>query len=198
MRALCQSSPANLNCAIDVSARQAYARGPSEKRGCDHQSNRSAQGGLLFVSDPVHGRVSTQLKGRYGYGSWLAPMVGVWELVIVGRMWCTGGAYRVEAMRMLSTLMGGAFYSHVVEGDLVGSFGPLAFTAMSVWVIGSTLAAVKSQAFFFTVGALIGIFVSTLSPGKPAEDSKSRPFMGRQASWLSELSTSTTAGGKRD
>ena len=160
---------------------------------------RLAQAGLLFVSDPVHGRVSTQLKGRYGYGSWLAPMVGVWELVIVGRMWCTGGAYRVEAMRMLSTLMGGAFYSHVVEGDLVGSFGPLAFTAMSVWVIGSTLAAVKSQAFFFTVGALIGIFVSTLSPGKPSEDSKlSRPFMGRQASWLSELSTSTTAGGKRD
>ena len=125
-------------------------------------------------------------------------MVGVWELVIVGRMWCTGGAYRVEAMRMLSTLMGGAFYSHVVEGDLVGSFGPLAFTAMSVWVIGPTLAGVKSQAFFFTVGALIGIFVSTLSPGKPNEDSKvSRPFMGRQASWLSELSTSTTAG-KRD
>ena len=113
-------------------------------------------------------------------------------------MWCTGGAYRVEAMRMLSTLMGGAFYSHVVEGDLVGSFGPLAFTAMSVWVIGPTLAGVKSQAFFFTVGALIGIFVSTLSPGKPNEDSKSRPFMGRQASWLSELSTSTTAGGKRD
>ena len=63
------------------------------------------------------------------------------------------------------------------------------------------MAAVKSQAFFFTVGALIGIFVSTLSPGKPnsdSEDSKSRPFMGRQASWLSELSTSTTAGGKRD
>ena len=159
---------------------------------------RPAQAGLLFVSDPVHGRVSTQLKGRYGYGSWLAPLVGVWELVIVGRMWCTGGAYRVEAMRMLSTLMGGAFYSHVVEGDLFGSFGPLAFTAMSVWVIGPTLAGVKSQAFFFTVGALIGIFVSTLSPGKPNEDSKSRPFMGRQASWLSELSTSTTAGGKRD
>ena len=46
---------------------------------------------------------------------------------------------------------------------------------------------------------MIGIFVSTLSPGKPnSEDSKSRPFMGRQASWLSELSTSTTAGGKRD
>ena len=197
MRALCQSSPANLNCAIDVSARQAYARGPSEKRGCDHQSNRSAQGGLLFVSDPVHGRVSTQLKGRYGYGSWLAPLVGVWELVIVGRMWCTGGAYRVAAMQMLSTLMGGAFYSLVVEGDLVGSFGPIAFTAMSVWVIGWTMAAVKSQAFFFTVGALIGIFVSTMSPGKPSSED-SRPFMGRQASWLSELSTSTTAGGKRD
>ena len=81
---------------------------------------------------------------------------------------------------------------------MLGSFGPLAFTAMSVWVIGWTMAAVKSQAFFFTVGALIGIFVSTLSPGKPPEDSKlSRPFMGRQASWLSELSTSTTAG-KRD
>ena len=108
--------------------------------------------------------------------------------------------YRVAAMQMLSTLMGGAFYSLVVEGDLVGSFGPIAFTAMSVWVIGWTMAAVKSQAFFFTVGALIGIFVSTLSPGKPnSEDSKlSRPFMGRQASWLSELSTSTTAGGKRD
>ena len=90
-------------------------------------------------------------------------------------------------------------YSLVVEGDLVGSFGPIAFTAMSVWVLGWTMAAVKSQAFFFTVGALIGIFVSTLSPGKPnSEDSKlSRPFMGRQASWLSELSTSTTAG-KRD
>ena len=143
--------------------------------------------------------MSTQLKGRYGYGSWLAPLVGVWELVIVGRMWCTGGAYRVAAMRMLSTLMGAAFYSLVVESDLIGSFGPLAFTAMSVWVIGWTMAAVKSQAFFFTVGALIGIFVSTLSPGKPnSEDSKlSRPFMGRQASWLSELSTSTTAG-KRD
>ena len=197
MRALCQSSPANLNCAIDVSARQAYARGPSEKRGCDHQSNRSAQGGLLFVSDPVHGRVSTQLKGRYGYGSWLAPLVGVWELVIVGRMWCTGGAYRVAAMQMLSTLMGGAFYSLVVEGDLVGSFGPIAFTAMSVWVIGWTMTTVKGQAFFFTVGALIGIFVSTMSPGKPSSED-SRPFMGRQASWLSELSTSTTAGGKRD
>ena len=142
--------------------------------------------------------MSTQLKGRYGYGSWLAPLVGVWELVIVGRMWCTGGAYRVTAMRMLSTLMGGAFYSLVVEGDLAGSLGPIAFTAMSVWVLGWTLTAVKSQAFFFTVGALIGIFVSTLSPGKPAEDSKSRPFMGRQASWLSELSTSTTAGEKRD
>ena len=126
-------------------------------------------------------------------------MVGVWELVIVGRMWCTGGAYRVAAMQMLATLMGGAFYSLVVEGDLVGGLGPIAFAAMSVWVLGWTLAAVKSQAFFFTVGALIGIFVSTLSSGKPnSEDSKSRPFMGRQASWLSELSTSTTAGGKRD
>ena len=114
-------------------------------------------------------------------------------------MWCShGGTQRVAAMRMLSTLMGGAFYSLVVEGDLVGSFGPIAFTAMSVWVLGWTMAAVKSQAFFFTVGALIGIFVSTMSPGKPSEDSKSRPFMGRQASWLSELSTSTTAGGKRD
>ena len=114
-------------------------------------------------------------------------------------MWCTGGAYRVEAMRMLSTLMGGAFYSHVVEGDLVGSFGPLAFTAMSVWVIGWTTAAAASQTSFFTLGALIAIGVSTLSPGKPSEDSKlPRPFMGRQASWLSELSTSTTAGGKRD
>ena len=114
-------------------------------------------------------------------------------------MWCTGGAYRVAAMRMLSTLMGGAFYSLVVEGDLVGSLGPLAFTAMSMFVLGWTAAAAASQAFFFTVGALIGIFVSTLSPGKPnSEDSKlSRPFMGRQASWLSELSTSTTAG-KRD
>ena len=91
-----------------------------------------------------------------------------------------------------------AFYSHVVEGDLVGSLGPLAFTAMSMFVLGWTAAAAASQAFFFTVGALIGIFVSTLSPGKPSEDSKSRPFMGRQASWLSELSTSTTAGGKRD
>ena len=102
-------------------------------------------------------------------------------------------------MQMLSTLMGGAFYSLVVEGDLAGGLGPIAFTAMSVWVLGWTMAAVKSQAFFFTFGALIGIFVSTLSPGKPnSEDSKSRPFMGRQASWLSELSTSTTAGGKRD
>ena len=54
-------------------------------------------------------------------------MVGVWELVIVGRMWCTGGAYRVAAMQMLSTLMGGAFYSLVVEGDLAGSLGPIAF-----------------------------------------------------------------------
>ena len=159
-----------------------------------------AQAGLIFVSDPVHGRVSTQLKGRYGYGSWLAPMVGVWELVIVGRMWCShGGAQRVAAMRMLSTLMGGAFYSHVIDGDPLGSLGPIAFATMSVWVLGWTMAAVKSQAFFFTVGALIGIFVSTLSPGKPNEDSKvPRPFMGRQASWLSELSTSTTAGGKRD
>ena len=113
-------------------------------------------------------------------------------------MWCTGGAYRVAAMQMLATLMGGAFYSHVVDGDPLGSLGPIAFTAMSVSVIGWTMTAVKSQAFFFTVGALIGIFVSTLSPGKPSEDSKSRPFMGRQASWLSELSTSTTAGGKRD
>ena len=170
-----------------------------EETECEHQSNHSAQGGLVFVSDIVHGRVSTQLKGRYGYGSWLAPLVGVWELVIVGRMWCTGGAYRVAAMQMLATLMGGAFYSHVVDGDPLGSLGPIAFTAMSVSVIGWTMAAVKSQAFFFTVGALIGIFVSTLSPGKPNEDSKlSRPFMGRQASWLSELSTSTTAGGKRD
>ena len=101
-------------------------------------------------------------------------------------------------MRMLSTLMGGAFYSHVIDGDPLGSLGPIAFATMSVWVLGWTMAAVKSQAFFFTVGALIGIFVSTLSPGKPNEDSKvSRPFMGRQASWLSELSTSTTAG-KRD
>ena len=100
-------------------------------------------------------------------------------------------------MQMLATLMGGAFYSHVVDGDPLGSLGPIAFTAMSVSVIGWTMTAVKSQAFFFTVGALIGIFVSTLSPGKPSEDSK-RPFMGRQASWLSELSTSTTAGGKRD
>ena len=157
-----------------------------------------AQAGLLFVSDPVHGRVSTQLKGRYGYGSWLAPMVGVWELVIVGRMWCTGGAYRVAAMQMLSTLMGGAFYSLVVEGDLVGGLGPIAFTAMSVWVLGWTAAAAASQTSFFTLGALIAIGVSTFSPGKPSsEDSKSRPFMGRQASWLSELSTSTTAG-KRD
>ena len=197
-----QSSPANLNCAIDVSARQAYARGPSEKRGLNASIDRtrSAQGGLVFVSDPVHGRVSTQLKGRYGYGSWLAPLVGVWELVIVGRMWCTGGAYRVAAMRMLSTLMGGAFYSLVVEGDLVGSLGPLAFTAMSVFVLGLTAAAAASQTSFFTLGALIAIGVSTFSPGKPnSEDSKlSRPFMGRQASWLSELSTSTTVGGKRD
>ena len=161
---------------------------------------RLAQAGLLFVSDPVHGRVSTQLKGRYGYGSWLAPLVGVWELVIVGRMWCTGGAYRVAAMRMLSTLMGGAFYSLVVEGDLVGSLGPIAFAAMSVWVLGWNAAATASQTSFFTLGALIAIGVSTFSPGKPnSEDSKlSRPFMGRQASWLSELSTSTTAGGKRD
>ena len=160
----------------------------------------SAQGGLVFVSDPVHGRVSASFKERYGYASWVGPLVGVWELAIVGRMWCShGGAQRVAAMRMLSTLMGGAFYSLVVEGDLIGSFGPIAFAAMSVWVLGWTLAAAKSQAFFFTVGALIGIFVSTLSPGKPnSEDSKSRPFMGRQASWLSELSTSTTAGGKRD
>jgi hypothetical protein len=160
--------------------------------------NRSAQGGLLFVSDPVHGRVSAPLKVKYGYGSWLAPLVGVWELVIVGRMWCTGGAYRVAAMRMLSTLMGGAFYSLVVEGDLAGSFGPLALAAMSVWVLGWTAAAAASQTSFFTLGALIAIGVSTFSPGKPnSEDSKSRPFMGRQASWLSELSTSTTAG-KRD
>ena len=125
-------------------------------------------------------------------------MVGVWELVIVGRMWCTGGAYRVAAMQMLSTLMGGAFYSLVVEGDLAGSLGPIAFTAMSVWVLGWTAAAAASQTSFFTLGALIAIGVSTFSPGKPSEDSKSRPFMGRQASWLSELSTSTTAGGKRD
>ena len=115
-------------------------------------------------------------------------------------MWCTGGAYRVAAMRMLSTLMGGAFYSLVVEGDLVGSLGPLAFTAMSVFVVGWTAAGAASQTSFFTLGALIAIGVSTFSPGKPnSEDSKlSRPFMGRQASWLSELSTSTTAGGKRD
>ena len=113
-------------------------------------------------------------------------------------MWCTGGAYRVAAMRMLSTLMGAAFYSLVVESDLIGSFGPLAFTAMSVWVLGWTMAAAASQTSFFTLGALIAIGVSTFSPGKPSsEDSKSRPFMGRQASWLSELSTSTTAG-KRD
>ena len=143
--------------------------------------------------------MSTQLKGRYGYGSWLAPVVGVWELVIVGRMWCTGGAYRVAAMQMLATLMGGAFYSLVAEGDLVGSLGPIAFAAMSVWVLGWTMAAVASQTSFFTLGALIAIGVSTFSPGKPnSEDPKSRPFMGRQASWLSELSTSTTAGGKRD
>ena len=114
-------------------------------------------------------------------------------------MWCTGGAYRVAAMRMLSTLMGAAFYSLVVESDLIGSFGPLAFTAMSVWVLGWTAAAAASQTSFFTLGALIAIGVSTFSPGKPSsEDPKARPFMGRQASWLSELSTSTTAGGKRD
>ena len=62
----------------------------------------------------------------------------------------------------------------------------------------SPAAAAASQTSFFTLGALIAIGVSTFSPGKPSsEDSKSRPFMGRQASWLSELSTSTTAG-KRD
>ena len=116
----------------------------------------------------------------------------------MGRMWCTGGAYRVAAMRMLSTLMGGAFYSLVVEGDLVGSLGPLAFTAMSVFVLGSTAAAAASQTSFFTLGALIAIGVSTFSPGKPNSEDSKRPFMGRQASWLSELSTSTTAGGKRD
>ena len=186
-----------------ISGRTAYTRGPVDASSRPARASRwivgvaSAQGGLVFVSDLVHGRVSTQLKGRYGYGSWLAPMVGVWELVIVGRMWCTGGAYRVAAMQMLSTLMGGAFYSLVAEGDLVGSLGPIAFAAMSVWVLGWTAAA-ASQTSFFTLGALIAIGVSTFSPGKPSsEDSKSRPFMGRQASWLSELSTSTTAG-KRD
>ena len=113
-------------------------------------------------------------------------------------MSATLGLVVSASYKKFHTLMGGAFYSHVIDGDPLGSLGPIAFATMSVWVLGWTMAAVKSQAFFFTVGALIGIFVSTLSPGKPNEDSKvSRPFMGRQASWLSELSTSTTAG-KRD
>ena len=86
----------------------------------------------------------------------------------------------------------------LVAQNSLGPVCPVPLTVRGIWVLGWTMAAVKSQAFFFTVGALIGIFVSTLSPGKPSEDSKARPFMGRQASWLSELSTSTTAGGKRD
>ena len=36
-----------------------------------------------------------------------------------------------------------AFYSHVVEGDLVGSLGPLAFTAMSMFVLGWTAAGAR-------------------------------------------------------
>ena len=180
------------------------ARGHLDALKCPARASgsvTSAQGGLVFVSDVVHGRVSASFKERYGYASWVGPLVGVWELVIVGRMWCShGGTQRVAAMRMLSTLMGGAFYSLVAEGDLVGSLGPIAFAAMSVWVLGWTAAAAASQTSFFTLGALIAIGVSTFSPGKPnSEDSKlSRPFMERQASWLSELSTSTTAGGKRD
>ena len=86
------------------------------------QTSRPRRAASVFVSHPVHGRVSASFKERYGYASWVGPLVGVWELAIVGRMWCShGGAQRVAAMRMLSTLMGGAFYSLVVEGDLVGS-----------------------------------------------------------------------------
>ena len=138
-----------------------------------------AGGGLFFIGDLFHGKVSKQFLEDFGYGSWFVPLVGAWKLGVAALCWYEGGIHRATAMQMLATLLGGVEYTHAVAEPMGTYVSPTAIgkslpmLLMATYVLAGETdrdfrAAAVRQLALCAVGWGIGSMVARLSPSKPS------------------------------
>ena len=51
----------------------------------------------MLTSDVLHKKASKEFLNTFGFGSWFAPLVGLWEASVAALLWYDGGAYRSGA-----------------------------------------------------------------------------------------------------
>ena len=135
-----------------------------------------ALAGVALSSDALHGNISKDFRKTFGFGRWFAPLVGVYEGAVAVLLWYDGGAHRALALRMLAVVLGGVNYAHLVcEGNPGGCVVPLALNALAVVALqdltgGGWADVAKAQALLGVAGAVVGVVVSALSPGKPKDE----------------------------
>lgn len=88
-----------------------------------------------MLTDPLHGKVSAAF-GPLGYPVPAFPLaVGAWSAAIAALNFADGGKHILTAQRMLSILMGGTFYHHIVaEGAPTHIVGGVVFLGLSIAV----------------------------------------------------------------
>lgn len=117
-----------------------------------------------MVTDPLHGAVSGAFAS-FGYPALFPVAIGLWEGAISALNFYEGGKHVLLAQRLLSVIMGGAVYHHVLEGKPAGSIGALVFLGMSVYIpVTKGLVALPEAAITAAGLAGVGYAIGVLLP----------------------------------
>ena len=88
-----------------------------------------APGAIAMLTDCLHGRVS---KVLLGYRNLFPTAVGIWKTLIIAANLAEGGKHALIGQRLISVLMGGVVFHHVVaEGQPTQMGAGLVFLALS-------------------------------------------------------------------
>ena len=92
-----------------------------------------APGALLTATNDLHGLASAPMA-KLGIPGWFIRWIGAWKAVALALNWAHDGSVPV-AQGMISVLMGGAIFSHVVvERSPLKALPALAFLGTSIAV----------------------------------------------------------------
>jgi hypothetical protein len=128
--------------------------------------------GCAMVSDPFHGAVSGAFA-PLGYPALFPLAVGLWMGGISALNFYEAGKHVLLAQRLLSVVMGGAVYHHVLEGKPAGSIGAIVFLGMSVYIpVTKGLVALPEAAITAAGLAGIGYAIGVLLPKSVAVEKK--------------------------
>jgi hypothetical protein len=125
-------------------------------------------GGVIMITDGLHGMVSADMVPKLGFPAWFPTAVGAFKLSQLAMNWTNDGEFTHIAQLMMAFQLGGATYLHiVVEGKVLAAgscavFGILTAAALIIDGTFSPTTSVGLLAICSSLGFGSGYLVSAL------------------------------------